>query len=95
MEKITHFAHFSHLWPHNTPKSPKNHQNEPKTTYFTPKNHLKVIWNKSVRKKFRPFFGHFSTFVPIIARSSGQKQPNATKPGLKPSHDFSERANTK
>ena len=42
--------------PMMTPWTLKIHENESRTPYFTPLNHLKLIWKKLLRKKFRPFW---------------------------------------
>ena len=68
-----YIAHFC------TSLTPKNHWNESEIMFFTPKNHLKLIWKKLLRKKFRPFLTIFrpSTLKSPVARArSDQMERN-------------------
>ena len=52
--------------PMMTPWTLKIHENESRTPYFTPFNHLKLIWKQSARKFFRLFLTNFQPFDPMM-----------------------------
>ena len=86
---------FSTFDPFKASKNTKNPLELVKNNVFHPYKPFKTDLERITSKKISAIFDLFSTLDPIIARSSGQKQPNGTKPGLKRPQDIGLRANTK
>ena len=65
--------------PMMTPWTLKIHENESRTPYFTPLNHLKLIWKQSARKCFWQFSTNFQPFDPMMTPQTPKIHENESR----------------